>query len=932
MPLSLRLPIITFLIAFAAPTSGQRMIADLTPGAPVPRFPTRFLGEAGATEILGIGNQVWSTDGTAAGTRALFELPESVNAVEGASVGSRLVLPVSGAGSAALWSTDGRTASLLARIGGPGSLGSVGPLTSLSTRAVFSAQDALANGAELWVTDGTTAGTRLLVDIWPGPAGSWPSQFLRSGALAFFFADDGIHGRELWRTDGTAAGTFLVAELLPGSQGVGGLAQMVPVAGGLVFPFQNNLWFSDGSSGGLVRGVALPPNAGWMVPRSNRRVFQVGHDLWSTDGSTSGTTRLRSFQVPILVRDGDIPVELGGDLLFMADDGVSGLELWATDGTVGGTRLLVDLVAGPAGSLAEPLYAAGGRAYLLAAAGPEGRELWVTDGTPAGTRLLADMTPGSASSRVPAIANLGATRLLLVSDGTQANLQVWRVDAAGAQRVAITSTVAPRTLIEQMVPTDDGAAIRFQSSAAMEVLRVDEDGQLTRLGGGSTLAARGAEVGYVRYLDFVVHDAVRGARVVHTFAGGLLPSRVDVAAGLYYLSVFFPPQLWRSDGTPAGTTFLAFAETFEFATFGSLAAASQTGGLLITDGTVAGTMSIPLPTATEPQELVGLGNKLLFLVQGDLWESDGTPGGTRVVAPVGFAMVQAKGAAGTRRAFFLSANDLIVSDGTPAGTRSVRRFADANFASLVVVDDRAFFAADELSGGDELWVSDGTPAGTVMIDVVPGPEGSYPRELAAIGDRVAFAASRSVEGRELWVSDGTAAGTTRVVDLWPGFVGSSPTNLVRAGRSVFFMADDGTGGEPWLAPMRLFGAAAIDVLAGACPGSNGVPRLRSGYARLGDANFALTLTGARATSPGVLMVGTRSDYRLLGPCALRVTPMVNLPVQVDAAGAARLGVPVPATPSLLGQAFLWQVAVADASGSLLGVASLSDGVRTVFGR
>ena len=54
----------------------------------------------------------------------------------------------------------------------------------------------------------------LLVDIRVGNEGSWPRQLTRAGNQVFFTADDGIHGEELWVTDGTGAGTRLVKDIL----------------------------------------------------------------------------------------------------------------------------------------------------------------------------------------------------------------------------------------------------------------------------------------------------------------------------------------------------------------------------------------------------------------------------------------------------------------------------------------------------------------------------------------------------------------------------------------------------------------------------------------------------------------------------------------------------------------------------------------------
>ena len=79
----------------------------------------------------------------------------------------------------------------------------------------------------------------------------------------FFPGRDAAHGLELWVTDGTAAGTRLVKDLCPGPCD-GGPVQMRPALGEVVFTdMQGFLWASDGTAAGTVRladtGAAPPP-------------------------------------------------------------------------------------------------------------------------------------------------------------------------------------------------------------------------------------------------------------------------------------------------------------------------------------------------------------------------------------------------------------------------------------------------------------------------------------------------------------------------------------------------------------------------------------------------------------------------------------------------------------------------------------------------
>jgi ELWxxDGT repeat protein len=71
-------------------------------------------------------------------------------------------------------------------------------------------------GAELWKSDGTSTGTVLVRDIFPGSTGSGPAVLTNVNGTLYFRADDGIAGLELWKSDGTSSGTVLVRDIRSG--------------------------------------------------------------------------------------------------------------------------------------------------------------------------------------------------------------------------------------------------------------------------------------------------------------------------------------------------------------------------------------------------------------------------------------------------------------------------------------------------------------------------------------------------------------------------------------------------------------------------------------------------------------------------------------------------------------------------------------------
>lgn len=156
------------------------LFMDLAPGQPS-SDPTDFVAMGDylffAATVWSGGRGLWRTDGTVAGTELLF------SATPRAPTTSTLPTPIE--------------------------------LTAVHDRLVFTVDDGI-HGRELWISDGTASGTRLVVDLVPGPHGSNPTQLTAAGDQVFFTATVPGLGNELWTSRGTAETTRLVADLAPG--------------------------------------------------------------------------------------------------------------------------------------------------------------------------------------------------------------------------------------------------------------------------------------------------------------------------------------------------------------------------------------------------------------------------------------------------------------------------------------------------------------------------------------------------------------------------------------------------------------------------------------------------------------------------------------------------------------------------------------------
>ncbi len=793
-----------------------------------------------------------------------------------------------------LWSTDGTSAgtSIVADILPGSASSSPAALAVINDTFLFSARD-VNHGIELWTTDGTAADTKLLLDLSPGPNSSQPSFGPVYKNRLYFVADDGLTGRELWTTDGTAAGTRQLKDLQPGAAS-SSPRYFVTLNGTLYFIAGNGLWKSDGTEAGTVRVTTV--TARDLIVAGSRIFFEgftaeSSWEPWASDGTEAGTHIVKEIlpgaRSPWLPNAGQGFTAIGNRVLFLATDDEHGKELWTSDGTAEGTQVLRDFLPGPAGLSYMSIALFQGRAVFSAEDQEHGREMWATDGTPAGTSLFLDLTPGPESTVPYAFVVAGQKMFFIAESGGGAyDSRLWVTDGTmnGTRRLRAAG----------------GSDFDFPGGAMRAI-----DGKLyfaghTFLAGTEPWVSDGTDAGthmianlgadrapssFPRLLtgttNLLFFHATEGMLAASNIAEASLWRTDGTAAGTFKLLetgqhpapltsagpfVFFYPQvnhspLMISDGTHAGTKpaddfrrrfqdgsiyrLFPFGDTL-FASIGThdytlwkttpapnapavnLGAKSGSellpvGGrymffgesphsfdsaLWITDGTVAGTYPVVPELENASYGLSGLANAggtAYFVMKkqeeekAKLWRSDGTFDGTVPVKELPFDSTEEIAGAG-RRVFFTASQALWTSDGTADGTiELVKTVLERPYQSsyLKPLGARILFLVRKPELQYELWSSDGTPAGTKLLVTTSGA--GFPAVIDGIGY---FAHSDPEHGSEIWTTDGTPEGTRLRLDVNPGPGSSNPEEFTKVGNVLYFSAHTaGTGQELWALPL-----------------------------------------------------------------------------------------------------------------------------------
>jgi ELWxxDGT repeat protein len=770
-------PVSSFLIVFvlfANHVNAQAvLIKDVNqmPDIVYPEYSDFVPGSNNILFFVSQGKELWATNGTTAGTIKY----KALNAISDLTmVGSTLYfVGDSDDGGRELWKCTGPPPNI-SRVKqiAPGAAGSdPKELTNVNGVLYF-----IANGYQLWKSDGTNTGT-VMVKGFPQIDFGNPPNLTNVNGILYFAANDDEHGSELWRSDGTDSGTRMVKDIIPGWQG-SEPAGLTNLNGTLYFAALNpttgrELWRSNGTAAGTVLVKSFLPSSSAPVQitepgvMGNAMYFFVDDGFWKSTGTSYGTTLVKgglSPQTDAIFGVTYSPTPLNGKMYFAAGGAV-----WISDGTSAGTHAVipVTLYSNPQftafnGSIyyfdyffEEEEYTAYARLMKMNPDGTNAGEVWRTP-----SYMHGDDIP----TYVP---DLATVNNFLLFDGIPQKGQgqkLLKLNATADGVVVVKDTYTPTESANPSEFVFANGLVYFKSADAF-----GHDRSLYRTDGTSAGTFR------IKTLGIVWDIYTAGGKVF--FTGMSEPN--------YY-------QLWKTDGTVAGTLLIKEGDyATHFPAYyadlnGLLLFSNGRGELWRSDGTAAGTVLIK--TFNGATQIMSTGSVAYLLVensgQTELWRTNGKLSGTVKIETLqpstGFDTHYSFDSNSTVNGVTLffgtdpyKGIELWRTTGTSYGTYRIKE------VRLNIPPDQYLFPSNRMatfkndiyiSMIDEqfkyaLYKTNGSASGIVKLK-----EMKPIVQFVPLGDKLLLFPRRAnpMVYPDLWISDGTAAGTNPVTTIHSG--------------------------------------------------------------------------------------------------------------------------------------------------------------------
>lgn len=300
----------------------------------------------------------------------------------------------------------------------------------------------------------------------------------------------------------------------------------------------------------------------------------------------------------------------------------------------------------------------------------------------------------------------------------------------------------------------------------------------------------------------------------------------------------FTISLWKTDGTKAGTSMVKDLGSIVIPPGGgnlnALPMIAYNNAIYFvfedfngseiwkSDGTSAGTNMLkdirPGSNSSSPNGLCVFNNYLYFYANdgvngNELWRTDGSANGTALFKDIYPSSISSF--TGPNASLFVFKNNLYFgaqgthdegvelykSDGTANGTALFLDINTTQQASsfpgyLEQTDDYFIFRATNPTLGTETWRSDGTVTGTyVLKDLNPGTGNTFAYSPMRLGNKITFATYSAQEGAEIWITDGSTTNTKILKEINAGSTDSYVGPIINAGNHLYFIGQSTNEGQ-----------------------------------------------------------------------------------------------------------------------------------------
>lgn len=412
----------------------------------------------------------------------------------------------------------------------------------------------------------------------------------------------------------------------------------------------------------------------------------TGSELWKYDITSGVTSQVRdinpgagSSSITAMMY---YPV--ANVVVFGATDGFNGIELWKSDGTNAGTSMLMDINPGSASSSPNNFDIFSAKLIFSADNGTNGKEPWITNATIAGTTLLKDINPGVNASDPNLFTVSNGFVFFRANDGTDGS-ELWKTDMTSAGTVLVkdifpgSQPSVPQNLV------DLNNTLYFSANDPTNGVELWKSDGTT----ANTVLVKDINAGTGGSMNLSIPKAFFTA-----FNNNLYFQATNGTSGY---------ELWKSDGTAAGTTLVK--------DINSGSGSSNPSGILAT-------------------------SSMMYLVANDgptgyeVWTSDGTAAGTTQLKDI--------------------------SSGSASSTTVTTTF-------LSDASGTVYFAANDAVAGLELWKTNGSAVSTTLAaDINPGAGNSSPANMITSANILYFSADNGTIGNELYKFGPVSAGVSEI--------------------------------------------------------------------------------------------------------------------------------------------------------------------------